>query len=234
MLLRVLHQTIILFNSLSLILMKAQSIKAPKIPVQFQQGLWFVHTTFRRLFRKLKVMDKYEKIVVISVIVIIALLIFSPLMVISPNTTAMNTSYGFLLSFSFVKSFVLVVWSLVCVLLWSLHKKTKIFVIEKLWFQGNKYLITIFLLWISLGSFIGMGEAIGLLSEYTTVVKTTMIYSLVQILLIVVLAFCVFLIFSSQHKTFKGHVVGYHGRREKEAASDHEWNLFNGVYHDEE
>lgn len=213
--------------------MKAQSIKVPKIPMKVQQWLWFIHTNFLYFLRKLWTMDKYEKIVVIAVLFIVALLLFSPMMLISPNTTAVTSSYGFLLSFAFIKSFVLIIGSLVAVLLWSLNKKTKIFVIEKLWFQGNKYLITIFLLFISLSSFVSIGETIGLLADYTTVVKLTMIYYVVQILLIVVLAFCIFLIFSSQHKKFKWHVVWYHGRKERENNNDSEWSLFNEVYHDD-
>ena len=208
--------------------MKAQTIK---IPQQFQKVWSTIRTKTNYFIKKIAGMDKYEKIVVVWVLLLLVLLIVSPLMIVSPNTTTVSSSYGFLLSLSFLKSFILIVWSLSIVLLRSLHKKTKIFIIERLWFQGNKYFVTVMLLWISLASLIALGETMWLLSDYTTVVQLTTMYYVIQILLIILFAFCLFMIFSSHHHKFKGHVVSYHGKKSQESTT--EWWLFESVYHDE-
>lgn len=94
-------------------------------------------------------------------------------------------------------------------------------------------MITVILLAISLWSFMTLWETIGLLWDYTTVVKLTMMYYIIQIVLIVLFAFCLFIIFSSQHYKFKWHVVGYHGKKSSDTQSI-EWWLFDNVYHDED
>lgn len=210
--------------------MKAQS----KVSQKLQNILSLFVMYFRYFLKKIASMDKYEKIIIIGVLVVLVLVIFFPIMLISPNTTNISTSFWFLLSLSFVKSFVLIVGSLGIVLLRSFNKKVKIFVIEKLWFQGNKYLINVLLLWLSLGSFVSLGETIGLLSDYTTVVKLTSIYYIIQIFLIILVAFCLFMIFSSHHHKFKGHVVWYHWRKKMNEEDNNEWWLFDDVYHEDE
>lgn len=186
----------------------------------------------RYFVKKIASMEKYEKIIVIGVLISLAILVVSPLLVLSPNTSINSSSYVFLFSFSFIKSFILIIGSLLFILLRSFNKKVKIFVIEKLWFQGNKYVITVLLLAVSLSALFAIGDSIWLLANYTTVAKLTAMYYVSQILLIVLFAFTLFMIFSSHHNTFKWHVVWYHGKRSDEKNDPDGW-LFDGVYHDE-
>lgn len=178
-------------------------------------------------------MDIYERVVVLITIVLLMVIVFTPMMIISPNTTEIVSSYGFFFSYAYLKSFVLMVGALTLIILWSFNKAVKVFIVEKLGFQGNKYLITALLLGIVLANFVGIGESISLLSEYTTVIKLTTLYYIVQIVLVLELALCVFLIFSDQHQKFRGHVVGYHGKRSLDHHEKEGSTLFDGVYHDE-
>ena len=209
--------------------MKAQNLRiADKM-----QGLWSSLLIKARYFlRKISSMEKYEKIVVIWVLATLVILLLSPVLVLSPNTSITSSSYVFLLSLAFIKSFILIIGSLLAIVLWSFNKKVKIFVIEKLWFQGNKYVITSLLLAVSLSTLLAIWDSVGLLWDYTTVAKLTVMYYIGQILLIVLFAFTLFLIFSSHHNKFRWHVVWYHGKKVYEK-NDPDWWLFDEVYHDE-
>ena len=197
------------------------------------QKIWnSIMMKLRYFVKKISSMEKYEKVMVVWVLIALAILLVSPLLVLSPNTSITSSSYVFLFSFSFIKSFFLIIGSLIVILLWSFNKRVKIFVIEKLWFQGNKYIITVLLLAISLSALFSIGDSIWLLSNYTTVAKLTVMYYISQILLIVLFAFTLFLIFSSHHNKFRWHVVWYHGKKADER-NDVDWWLFDEVYHDE-
>ncbi len=187
----------------------------------------------KRFVKKISFMDRYDKVIAIGILVVLALLIFSPFMIISPNTSAITTSYRFLLSLSFIKSFIIIVWPLLIILLLLFNKRTKLLFIERFWFQGNLHLISVLLLAISLSNLVALGEAIKLVSDYTTVVKLTSMYYILQILLIVLLSFCIFIIFSTQHLHYRGHVVGYHGKNWSKKNESESGGLFDEVQHDE-
>lgn len=161
----------------------------PQSPfVTMLHNLWTqIVRGFTIVAKKLRTMDLYEQIMVIGVFVTLCILLCSPLVVISPNIPDVKPSYGYLLSLPFIKSCLILVIALVMVLLVFLHKKIKLFIIETLGFQGNKYLLIVFLLGIALASFFSLGESLALVADYTTVIQLTTMFYVIQILLIALL-----------------------------------------------
>lgn len=176
-------------------------------------------------------MDMYEKLFVFGLSLSIFFMLFTPLFSISPNNFDAWLQYVFLpTSFVFVKTFLLIVGSLILVGFYLFHLKFKTYIVESLGFQWNPYLIHFFLLAISLSWFISMGEMTNLLSDYTTILKLTAFYYIVQIIIILMLSLCIYMIVNKKQRHYKWHIVGYHGKTSSSRIDSNSW-LFDNINH---
>ncbi len=181
-------------------------------------------------------MDVDEGILVLGVWFVALLVLFTPLITIYPNDLIDSWSqYVFLITnFSLFKSFLLIEGSLCIILFWSLHNNFRTYIVEKLGFQGNAYLFSSFLLAISLSNIIGMGEIVKVFDVYTTVLTLTPLYYIVQIVLIMLLWLCLYILIYKQKSQFRWHVVSYHGKRQIDKDSTMDGGaLFGSLHHDE-
>lgn len=205
-----------------------------KLKSTISYGLFLLKRRLSRFWKQLLLIDKYERIVIVGVMIVLVMILFLPIIILSHHTDTMSKSYLFLFSFSFIKSFILIVGSLVLIILRWLHKRTKLFIVETLWFQGNRYIIT-FLLWlVVLANFVWIGETVAIIENFTTVVKLTSIFYLIQILLILLIAFSLFMIFSSRHGKFQWRVMWYHTKAKQSDWKDSRTWLFENVHHSQE
>lgn len=191
-------------------------------------------SSFRVVMRKFAIMDRYERLVAIAIWLLFFIILVFPLIKASPNDMVESGSrYVFLLTeTSLWKSFICIEGSLALLLLWLFNNRFKTFVVESLWFQGNDYLFTTLLLLITISSIFTLWEVVSFLSNYTMILTFTPLYYVVQILLILVIAWCMYMIFAQPTHRFRGHVVWYHGKKDdREQQSD--GSLFDSLHHDE-
>lgn len=194
-----------------------------------------LHVFVKNIIRKIKIMDIYEKLFVFGLFSSVFLLLFTPLFSISPNDVIENgLQYIFLsTSFVFIKTFLIILWSLILVWFFIFHLRFKTYMIETLWFQGNPYLIHFLFLSIALSGFIVMGEMTNLLSTYTTILKLTAFYYIIQIILILMLGLSLYMIVNKKQRHYKGHIVGYHGKHSQNQ-DNNSAGLFDNIRHTEE
>ncbi len=192
----------------------------------------FLNVFIKNLIKKIKIMDMYERLFVFGLALSIFFMLFTPLFSISPNDLIDDgLQYIFLsTSFVFIKTFLLIVGSLVLVTLYLFNLKFKTYIVESLWFQWNPYLIYFFLLAVALSWFVSMGEMTSLLGDYTTVLKLTAFYYIVQIIIILMLSLCIYMIVNKQQRHYKWHIVGYHGKTSSSRIDNNSW-LFDNINH---
>lgn len=89
------------------------------------------------------------------------------------------------------------------------------------------------LLLIALSSFTGIGDVIALLNGYTKTLNITWFYYIALIVLVVLFFLCIYSTFYIRNKYFKGHVVGYYGRKEEQQWATTDGSLFDQLEHDE-
>ncbi len=160
--------------------------------------------------KKIRSMDMYEQYFVIAIIAITALLVISPLMVLSPNDPTESSHLVFLIgTMSFFKSTILIIASMVILVLRHLSTSLKAYIMEYLWFSQNPYIFSLFCLLIATASIMGLGETVALLRGYTTMLSMTTMYYIIQILLIVAVGYCIFMLIYARQGWFSWHVVGY-------------------------
>lgn len=203
----------------------------------FLQRITFMLSHFNRdLLKKFKIMDSYEKMIVIWLIVTWLIVWCTPLMVVSSNEVFDQwVNYVFLFTQPILwKSFILIEWWLIFSLLWLFHNNFKTFVVENLWFQSNNYLFLSFAILIAMTGFITMWEIVSLFAVYTMVISLTPLYYIALIILVLVIALCIYMSFFQSNKYFKWHVVWYHGKREMKDGNDDSWSsLFDSIQHDD-
>ena len=205
----------------------------------FQKNLQRIMFFFSHLnhdfLKKFRIMDIYEKIIIISSFVVFLVVLFMPLMIVSSNEVFDQwAKYLFLITESSLwKSLILIEWPLFLSLLWLFHNKFKIFIVENLWFQWNNYLFLSFLFLISMTWFITMWEVVNLFSTYTMVISLTPLYYISLIILVLLMSLCIYMSFFHSSKYFKWHVVWYHGRKEVNNTSSEKWSLFDSIQHDD-
>lgn len=196
-------------------------------------SFFFSYITYD-VVKKFKIMDKYEKLIIVWSLSVFCMVLFTPLLVVSSNDIIDQwLQYIFLIAnISLWKSFLLIEWSIAFSLLWLFHNKFKVYIVENLWFQWNNYLFLCLLYLISTSTFISIGEIVNLFSSYTMIITLTPLYYIGFILLILLLATCIYLSFYTWNKRFKWHVVGYHGKKERQEIES-DWSLFDDIHHDE-
>ncbi len=187
------------------------------------------------LVKKFKIMDIYERMIVIWLLVVFIIVWFTPLMSVSSNEVFDQwVNYLFLLTQPMLwKSFILIEWWLILSLLWFFHNKFKTFIVENLWFQSNNYLFLSFVILVAMTGFITMWEIVNLFTVYTMVISLTPLYYIALIILVLVIALCIYMSFFQSNKYFKGHVVWYHGKRETKDNDDSWSSLFDSIQHDD-
>lgn len=203
-----------------------------------QNIIYFLQIFYTRVFKKsLKILQwltLYERIIVISVWVIWIIMLIFPVFLVSPNQEPIREKYIFLWSWPLIKIFIISILSGITILMWYLNLSLEKIVREQLWFQGNKNLFTIFLLIIILSNIVAIGDTISLFQNYTTIVKLTIPYYVIQILLLVVLFVTGILLFTWSKSTIHWRVVGYRlGDRNTSSWKNDTW-LFSDVQHTEE
>ncbi len=196
-------------------------------------SVFFLHIT-HDVMKKFKIMDKYERGIVIWSLVVFIIVVFTPLLVLSSNAIIDQwLQYIFLVAnVALWKSFVLIAWSILLSLLWLFHNQFKAYIVENLWFQWNNYLLLSIFYFIATSSFISIGEIVNLFSSYTMVIKLTPLYYIGFIILILLLSLCIYLAFYTSSKQFKWHIVWYHGRKERQEIES-DWSLFDSLHHDD-
>lgn len=194
---------------------------------------FFSHLT-HDVMKKFRIMDKYERMIIIWSGLVFLMVLFTPLMTISSNEIIDQwLQYVFLITkVSLWKSFLFIEWTLILSLLWLFNNKFKVYVVENLWFQWDNYLFLCFLFTITSTTFISIWEIVNVFTAYTMVLSLTAFYYLSVIILILLLALCFYLSFYKSNKYFKWHVVWYHGKKDyKEVNPD--WSLFESLSHDD-
>ncbi len=163
--------------------------------------------------KKILAMNLGEKILVIGLLAITILFFITPLFVINSNVIDQSLQYVFLpFQRSLVKTFVVVQGVIVVLLLYALHIPSKNFIVERLWFHGNTYVMYMIGILLAWGAFVSMGEILSMIEHHTTVMKPTMMYYILQIWFIVLFAIALYFSLSlKKHKQYRGHVVWYHG-----------------------
>jgi hypothetical protein len=192
------------------------------------------HASLSTIFKKFKIMDQYEKIIVIWSVLVSFLVLFTPFMVISPNDFTWNSAqYVFLVSrVSLRKVLLCIQLTLSLSLLWSFHNKFRVYIVETLWFQWHNHLFSLFLFVISLVVLVSIGDIVEIFSVYTTILTLTLSYYISVIIVLLLCSLCFYLSFYRQAKHFRWHVVWYHTKRE-DVSHDADWSLFDSISHDE-
>ena len=73
------------------------------------------------------------------------------------------------------------------------------YIVEYVGFNNNLYLFSFFLLFSMLASFMSLGEMNNILSDYTTMLRMHSMYYVLQIILIVLVGYCIYmLLYQSQ------------------------------------
>lgn len=177
--------------------------------------------------KKIQAMHIFEKILVIWLLFVTFILLFFPLFVITPNDVVNSSSQFifFVMNASLLKTWILVQGMILLLLLYAFHHPFKVYVADTLGFHGRSYLLYVLGVIVALTWFVGMGDMMSLYTNQTTILQPTWMYYGVQIMLIILLWFTCYVLFT-QHtkKHYKWHVVWYHDKKHKD--QDNAWWLF--------
>lgn len=180
------------------------------------------------VYSRVLVMDKYEQWFVIGLLALTVLTIISPLMVLSPNDDASSTQFIFLIGrIQLLKTTLVVLVWLILTLSRHLNTKFKNYIIEYVWFDKNPYLLSFFLLFAVLSSVMSLGDINNVLSDYTTMLHMHTMYYVIQIILITLAGFCVYMLIHDSQWWFTGHVVGYNSKKSSFSSDDDMQGLFS-------
>lgn len=190
---------------------------------------------YRTVSKKLYSMHTYDKLLVIGTLLVFILCLCSPLMVVSSNTSLdEGPQYVFLLTNIVLwKSFLLLTWSLLCILMRFFNNKFKTYIVENLWFQWDNYFIVLLLLIFIWSTFVWFWDIVNLLTSYTMILKLTLFYYIALIIVVLLIALVVYLLFYKSNKYFRWHVVWYHGRKVQDNSHVTDWSLFDSIQHDD-
>lgn len=176
----------------------------------WQRSYRLVRYYIQDAIKKIRSMDMYEQYFVIYGMIVTVLVIFSPIMILSPNDPTQSSHYIFLIgTMSFFKSTLVILASLIVLILWHLSTNWKAYIMEYLWFSQNPYIFSAFCLLVATASVMGLGETVSLLRGYTTMLAMTTMYYVIQIMLIIAVGYCIFMVIYARQGWFSGHVVGY-------------------------
>lgn len=189
-------------------------------------GFW------KEIYKKIMTMDIYERVFVVSLLVFSVLIIISPLMILSPNDDAAFTAeYIFLIGkVQFLKTaLVMLVW-LFLTITWHLSTQMRSYIVEYVGFNNNLYLFSFFLLFSMLASFMSLGEMNNILSDYTTMLRMHSMYYVLQIILIVLVGYCIYMLLYQSQSWFKWTIVWYQQKSSwsKHQDDDMQW-LFDNL-----
>lgn len=185
---------------------------------------------FHNMYQKIMIMDIYERVFIIWLLVIFFLVIVSPIMILSPNNdTSFSTQYIFLIGkVQLMKTSLVILIGLSLTLTWHLSTRMRSYIIEYIWFNNNRYLFSFFLLFAALASLMSLGEMNNLLMDYTTMLRMHTMYYIVQILLIVTVWYCIYMIIYQWQWWFKGTIVWHNQRHSSQKEEDMQW-LFDNL-----
>lgn len=183
---------------------------------------------FQSIYSRIMVMDKYEQVFVVGLLCLTILLFVSPLMILSPNDDSASSEFVFLLSkIQLLKSTLVILFWLFLTLAWHLHTSFKNYVIEYIGFDRNPYLFSFFLLFSVLASVMSLWDMTNVFADYTTILRMHTMYYVIQIALILMVWFCLYMLIHQSQGGFNWHIVGYGAKKSHSSTGDDMQGLFS-------